>query len=116
MQSSKKTNVVSFADVISDKMSPVVEENQTSIQPGWVKLSRGTHGRTVRDYGPHDLTTKKSILPEQQNVVELLEHNIDLSFEFEKNRYYHPYQQKYESTFNHSSDSEPEEEEDEEEN
>jgi len=65
-------------------MSPVVEENQTSIQPGWVKLSRGTHGRTVRDYGPHDLTTKKSILPEQQNVVELLEHNIDLSFEFEK--------------------------------
>lgn len=113
MQSYNHKKVVSYADVTSDKMSLVVEDPQTCINPGWVKLSRGAHGRTVREYGP-DLTTKKSILPEEQNVVELLEYNIDLSFEFEKNRYYHPYQEKYESTFNLSSDSEPEEEEEDE--
>lgn len=90
---------ISYANIVSDNISLHVEDKEDALPPGWIKLSRGANGNTPR----HKVTP----IPPTHNYIALLEHNIDLSFEFEKNRYYHPFQQSYDNY----TDSEPEDEE-----
>lgn len=90
---------VSYANVVSDNIPLPLEDEDNSLAPGWVKLSRGANGNKGR--------TKVACIPQTHHSITLLEHNIDLSFEFEKNRYYHPFQRPYDNY----TDSEPEDEE-----
>lgn len=94
---------ISYANVVSDNIPLPVEDTQNALPPGWVKLTRGANGNKVR--------TKVACIPQTHHCIALLEHNIELSFEFEKNRYYHPFQRPYDNY----TDSEPEEEDEEEE-
>lgn len=93
---------ISYANIVSDNIPLPVEDTQKALPPGWVKLSRdATNDKKVR--------TKVACIPQThaQNCIALLEHNIDLSFEFEQNRYYHPFQRPYDNY----TDSEAEDEE-----
>ena len=90
---------VSYANVVSDNIPLPLEDEDNSLAPGWVKLSRGANCNKGR--------TKVACIPQTHHSITLLEHNIDLSFEFEKNRYYHPFQRPYDNY----TDSEPEDEE-----
>lgn len=86
---------MTFSHIIEDESST----HQKYLPSGRVKLSKNKQGTINRT----PLITS-SVDTAVCNIA-VLEHNIDLSFEFEKNRYFHPYQQKYQDTFN-NSDSE----------
>lgn len=85
-----------FSDIIMDENHSSSQENVPS---EYVNLSKNKQNTIRRSH------IEKINVDTRYRSIELLERNIDLSFEFEKNRYFHPYQQKYQDTFN-NSDSE----------
>lgn len=95
-----KHNTRVYIPMLEDKMPVRISDNPS----GWVKLSKKGKGANDRSY--LETSTRDCVC----DPIELLQHNIDLSFEFEKNRYFHPYQQKYQDTFN-NTDSESDSEE-----
>lgn len=103
-----KHNTRVYIPMVEDKIPVRFTDNPSreyeKIPSGWVKLSKKRKGANDRSY------LETSTRDCQCDPIELLQHNIDLSFEFEKNRYFHPYQQKYQDTFN-NTDSESDSEE-----
>lgn len=93
---------ICYTDIISNNMQLPSENKHNSTPAGWVKLTKNANRNKK-------VGLKIARIPQThtQNSIALLEHNIDLSFEFEKNRYYHPFQQPYDNY----TESETEEEE-----